>query len=164
VAPAPSPQTSTEIDELLFRLGQALRRLRVQSGDNSTFTYAVGAGFWQLDAIDRHGPVRISDLATELNLDISTVSRQLKALAERGLVQKAVDEEDARASRVELTDAGRTALTALRRRRHELLERALASWDLERRGALVELLGDLVRDLETAVSQLAEEQGVSENP
>lgn len=151
--------SSRQLDELLFRLGQALRRLRVSTGERSSFTYAIGAGFWQLVAISEHGTIRVSDLAGELNLDISTVSRQLKALAQRGLVEKLSDEEDARVARVRLTPEGRKVLDELRQRRHLVLERALAAWDLDRRDTLLELLEDLVRELDVASAQGEEAAG-----
>ncbi len=143
---------SRELDELLFRLGQALRRLRVGSGERPAFTYAIGAGFWQLVTIAHYGAVRVSELASALNLDVSTVSRQLKVLEQRGLVRKVTDEGDARVARVQLTDEGRDILDQLRRSRHEVLAQALASWPPERRSLLFELLGELVTSLDAATA------------
>lgn len=152
MASSPDSDASRTLDELLFRLGQSLRRLRVSSGEHATFTYAIGAGFWQLVAIAHHGDIRVSDLATELNLDISTVSRQLKVLAHRGLIEKVADAEDARVAKVRLTPNGERILEELRTRRHAVLERALQNWESERRETLFALLEDLVRELDVASS------------
>ncbi|ACU53046.1 transcriptional regulator, MarR family [Acidimicrobium ferrooxidans DSM 10331] len=152
MASSPDSDASRTLDELLFRLGQSLRRLRVSSGEHATFTYAIGAGFWQLVAIAHHGEIRVSDLATQLNLDISTVSRQLKALAHRGLIEKVADAEDARVAKVRLTPSGKQVLEELRARRHAVLERALQNWGPDRREMLLALLADLVRELDVASS------------
>ena len=56
------------------------------------------------------GPVRVSDIATNLHSDVSTVSRQVSALASHGLVAKEADPSDGRAQVASLTDEGRSVL------------------------------------------------------
>ena len=59
-----------------------------------------------LSSLKENSAVRLSDLASDLLLDISTVSRQAKALEDRGLVTRTDDLDDRRAVRLELTPAG----------------------------------------------------------
>jgi DNA-binding MarR family transcriptional regulator len=70
-----------------------------------------------LDAL-AGGGMRLGDLGQRLGIAPSTLSRNLDRLVERGLVDRSVDPNDRRASRAELTDAGRTA--AERVRTHEV--------------------------------------------
>ncbi|WP_276982051.1 MarR family winged helix-turn-helix transcriptional regulator, partial [Ferrimicrobium acidiphilum] len=111
--PASTSTTSGALDEVLFTLGQSLRRLRISIGDESDFAYAIGSGFWQLVLLGERGEERISEIASALNLDISTVSRQLKLLQSRGLIERAPDKSDGRVSKVRLTPLGKSVLDQL---------------------------------------------------
>jgi len=139
------------LDEVLFMLGQSLRRLRVAVGEESEYAYAIGAGFWQLVLLGERGSLRISEMAQALNLDISTVSRQLKLLEQRGLVEREADASDGRVINVGLTEAGREVLDRLVRARLALMEEALADWEPEDVSRLTDLLARFAIDLQSAL-------------
>jgi DNA-binding MarR family transcriptional regulator len=83
------------------------------------------------------GPLRIRQLADEVHLDPSTVSRQLIPLEEAGLIVRAVDEADARASLIGLSRKGTKALTKIREARHRMLLSLLDDgWTLRDRKGL----------------------------
>lgn len=88
----------------------------------------------------RTGPIRMSDLAGELMLDKSTLSRQVDAAERTGLVERAVDPSDARARLVTLTDEGRERLSRQRAERLGRWRNALAGWDRADLVQLTELL------------------------
>src|SRR5450759_1425000 len=75
------------------------------------------------------GPLRPTELAEHLHLDLSVVSRQLTSLSERGLVAKTRDPGDRRAHQVEITDAGRALTAQVERIRTEFLSRLVRAWD-----------------------------------
>lgn len=75
------------------------------------------------------GPVRLSSLASLLHLDASTVSRQVRALEDRGLLERTTDPDDGRASRVVVTAHGLRALAEGAERRRVLIGEVLADWD-----------------------------------
>jgi DNA-binding MarR family transcriptional regulator len=77
------------------------------------------------------GPCTVSQLAEGLGLELSTISRRVKALEERGLVVRTIDTEDRRISHLDLTAEGR-----------QLFETLSASW----RGMLAEVLADWPAD------------------
>jgi DNA-binding MarR family transcriptional regulator len=56
------------------------------------------------------GPVSIKDLAAAMELERSTVTRNVQVLAKMGLVDLGGSEEDRRMAVVRLTDAGRRTL------------------------------------------------------
>lgn len=73
-------------------------------------------------------PRRVSEVATELGLDLSTVSRQIDAVERLGLVNRIPDPRDARARLVSLTDSGKeTVSTQLSSRRRRLMAQ-LGTW------------------------------------
>lgn len=77
------------------------------------------------------GPTRLSDLASKVEIDASTMSRHVRSLEQAGLVRRSPDPKDGRAFRVELTDEGLTQFEASSKRRQELLTQAMAGWDLD---------------------------------
>ena len=95
----------------------------------------------------RLGTVRPSDLATQMHLDLSTVSRHLRSLEQQGMVQRTADLDDARAQRISLTTAGCDVLTALLDHRATAIRDAIAHWPEVDRCTLRQLLRRLADDL-----------------
>lgn len=135
-----------DLERSIFRLGRTLRTIRVNHEDSST--YATGAGFWELVLLHHRGPLRATEMATLLSLDISTVSRQLKQLSSEGLITKSQDPNDARAFVVQLTTHGDQVVNDLMRRREALMERSLSTWSPEDRQTFESLLKRFASDLE----------------
>ncbi|MHB1613455.1 MAG: MarR family winged helix-turn-helix transcriptional regulator [Actinomycetes bacterium] len=94
---------------------------------------------------------RLSDLAGSCHLDLSTVSRAVKALELDGLVVRSVDPNDRRASRIEATAAGRNVLTELRTQHVGALDAAVTRWSTSDLDTLTRLLVRLADDLGHAV-------------
>jgi DNA-binding MarR family transcriptional regulator len=101
------------------------------------------------------GDRRATDLAADAYLDLSTVSRQVRSLVERGLVERYPDPEDRRGTLLRATDAGHTAFQQYRRQRDRELAALLEPWPPEDRSALIRLLGRLNDDLERGHAQAA---------
>jgi DNA-binding MarR family transcriptional regulator len=104
------------------------------------------AGYGVLRGVAEHGPVRVTDLARQLGVDPSTVSRQVKALERQGMLARDGDPRDGRVARLALTPAGGEALELLRVVRHRLFAEILADWAAEDRATLAPLLARLARD------------------
>ena len=75
------------------------------------------------------GTVRVSELATTLHSDISTVSRQVSALVTAGLLEKSADPSDGRASVVSLSEQGRGALARIQDSRSRWFQGLISEWD-----------------------------------
>lgn len=95
-----------------------------------------------------HGDRRATDLAADTFLDLSTVSRQVRSLVERELVERHPAPDDRRGSLLHATDAGRAAFQDYRRQRDAHLAELLAAWPAQERADLVRLLNRLNDDLE----------------
>lgn len=138
-----SPRRTTDADRglatALFAVVQGSRHALQDPVDRVTVTV--------LADIKRVGPVRPSDLAEQLRLDLSTVSRHLSNLAKRGLVERTADPADARAHLVHLTLDGQRLLSEIFENRAANLGAAVRRWSATDRRHLVELLERLAHDL-----------------
>ena len=103
--------------------------------------------------IGEHQPVRLSDLAARLAVDVSTASRQVKQLEAAGFVRRAGDPDDGRASALTLTAAGARAVERLRAAWHETIAELVAAWPAADVDVLGRLLGRLAGDLDTFLDQ-----------
>jgi DNA-binding MarR family transcriptional regulator len=88
----------------------------------------VAGGLVALAALDRLGPARVSQVADELQVDLSVASRQVAALHTAGYVKRVPDPKDGRSQKVQLTSAGRRALRKAQERSVEVLDRATRGW------------------------------------
>ncbi|AJT42682.1 MarR family winged helix-turn-helix transcriptional regulator [Psychromicrobium lacuslunae] len=82
-----------------------------------------------LRALDSQGPLRAAELASQLCIGESVLSRQLAELVNRGLVLRSADPLDRRATQLSLSEQGRAELAAVEQRNSERLAEALADWD-----------------------------------
>jgi DNA-binding MarR family transcriptional regulator len=94
--------------------------------------------------------MRVSDLASCVELDTSTVSRQIKQLEDKGIVERTADPDDGRASLLRLTEHGRETVIAGFRRRFDRIRTALEPWSEADRTKLQALLTRLAADLRDA--------------
>lgn len=86
------------------------------------------------------GPQRLGALATAFGLDPSTITRQVQALERADLVQRRADDDDRRASILDLTDEGHVVLQHTRAFRRQRLEEVLSDWSDHDRDELARLL------------------------
>jgi DNA-binding MarR family transcriptional regulator len=94
------------------------------------------AAYGLLSRLAEAGPQRATLLAQYFGVGKATMSRQLRALEELGLVRREPDPADGRASLVQLSDEGMARFTEVRDGRRARYLRLLASWD---KGELAEL-------------------------
>ena len=105
-----------------------------------------------LAAIGDAGSLRLSRLARQQGIDLSTASRHATRLCNDGLVERTVDARDHRAADLSLTPAGERVLADLRAARRDALGDALAGWDA---ADLDRLAGDIERLTRDIMNQLA---------
>ena len=108
----------------LYRLGLVQRELA-----RHALAELGSQGFVALAVVATYGPVRVSDVAHRLNVDLSVASRQLAALAAAGHVRRDSDPDDRRAHRHTITEAGRQALEVSHHRMVEAFGAALQDWE-----------------------------------
>ena len=141
----PSAPASAE-EAVLFMLMQLGRRMRQRHADDDIDPAAMPL----LHILRCTGATRLTDLAGRLRLDASTVSRQIRQLEERGLVERSDDPDDRRASQVALAAQGEKALAAALERRKDSFAEVLGSWSATDRERLRQLLSRFAADLARA--------------
>lgn len=75
---------------------------------------SVGLNNWQFSLLmnlNRASPLTVNALAEALGMDRTTTTRNLRPLERQGLLEIRLDERDARARRIVLTNAGRALLS-----------------------------------------------------
>ena len=130
--PAHDPAQDPVLDDVLRSLFRVVQQIKQTVHADPVERQSILI----LVRLRENGSIRLSDLATVLMVDISTVSRQVRALEDRGLVTRSEDPDDRRASRIVLAPAGGHILDDAWARRHAWLERSLSDWAPADRAAL----------------------------
>ncbi|MET8910543.1 MarR family transcriptional regulator [Micromonospora sp. NPDC004551] len=130
---------------LLMRLGEATRR----ASGTAEHRVLDRAAYVILRHLAAAGPQNVSALATKLNLDGSTVTRQVSAMQRDGLIARAPDPADGRGTVISPTPAGLQRMAAVRAARTRLYGDILAAWSPDDRESLADLLHRLNEALES---------------
>ena len=88
-----------------------------------------GPYYGTLSRLGLAGECTVTELSELLGLELSTVSRRVKALEELGLVERRTHPTDRRTSLLRLTDDGQGLFAALSVGWREMLAEVLAGWD-----------------------------------
>jgi len=109
-SPAPRPQGCTNL-----KLRQLMRRVAQRYDAEVGQVGLKGTQYSLLSYVVRLGPIRPVDLAAAMNVEASTLSRNLKPLVAAGWLAMGAG-DDARSRLVEATDAGRAKRAEAQRR------------------------------------------------
>jgi DNA-binding MarR family transcriptional regulator len=120
----------------LMRLGEATRRATGVTPHRALDR----AAYVILRQLQQDGPMNVSALADALNLDGSTVTRQLTALQQDGLIERSRDPEDGRGTVISATEQGLRQVEAVREARRTLYGRVLRDYRPEEKRELAEAL------------------------
>ncbi|UOY00801.1 MarR family winged helix-turn-helix transcriptional regulator [Blastococcus sp. PRF04-17] len=128
-------------------IGLLLRRARAISTRLASELHPEldGAAYGLLALLQDTGPLRATDLVPRLGLDKSTVSRQVAALVELGLVDRSADPVDGRAQVLTPSAEGSARLERIRGARRARWEDDMKDWPAEDVARLAELLARLNR-------------------
>jgi DNA-binding MarR family transcriptional regulator len=145
-AAVPVPTDVAEIEQVLTRItylaGRARQHERLMAMAGLNLDRAAVA---ILRHISETEPMRPGVLAVRLSVEASHVTRQLRQLEQAGYVVRVADPDDRRAQRIELTEAGRTAVERIREASRRGMHMALLGWspdDLRRLAALFHRMVD----------------------
>lgn len=87
------------------------------------------------------GSLTVSEIAEGVGVDQPRASRLVQQSVQLGLVQREADPDDARRTRVALTDRGRSIAGGMRGHRHDTVRTALAALTPEEQAEFIRLLG-----------------------
>lgn len=141
-AAGPVEQFGPECLDVERELAVFLRRARASSGEMARQVHPdlEPAAYGLLVRLEDAGEQRATELAAYFGVGKATISRQLHALEQLGLVDRRPDPGDRRASLVRLTDEGRERFTRVRDARRLSYARKLAAWDRREIAELARLL------------------------
>lgn len=121
--------STDEVLRALFRTMQQLKQVHLSDPIDRSAVIV-------LSRLKEHGAMRLSDLASDLCLDVSTTSRHVRTLEERGLIERTEDAEDRRAVQLTLAASGHEVLARAWSDRRAWLDRALEGWTADERRQL----------------------------
>ena len=136
---AVQPDTASALVDVIFMLGRTIRTTMSHMEDEILPTALIGVLF----LLRRTGECRPSELANEMCVSQSALSRQIGELVEHGYVERNPDPDDKRAHRVRVSDAGIEVLRGVRDRRAARLQEALVDWDESEMAGVLRMLGRL---------------------
>lgn len=128
------------LTQSIYQLARQVKQLHIKDGVD-TATLAV---LWR---IREDGAARPSDLAAELCLDLSTISRHVRTLDQGGYLARTSDPEDRRACRLTVTPAGQQLIAAAHERRLAAIAAVTRDWTPADRLTLTAMLTRLAGDL-----------------
>src|SRR5262245_38752344 len=129
---------------MLMRLGEATRR----ATDLKPHRALDRSAYVILRHLESAGPLNVSALADRLNLDGSTVTRQVTALERTAPVERRRDPSDGRGTVIAATDRGLEQMEAVRVARRSVYDRVLRNWTPEERAGLADTLAKFNDSLE----------------
>jgi len=132
-----------------FKLRQLARRVAQRYDAEIARAGLKGTQYSLLSYVIKLGPIRPVDLAAGLNVDASTLSRNLKPLVAAGWVTLEAG-ADARSRLVQATDAGRAKRVEAQRRWRVAQEGVNATLGAQRVIALHALIDEAMRALDEA--------------
>jgi DNA-binding MarR family transcriptional regulator len=111
-----------------LELLKLVRHLETFGRRSSLYLEVDRAGYLALRMLATMGPASTKALAMALNLDASTVTRQITALESGGFVERRPDPSDRRSSTIVLTAEGRRTMAGVERERRQSVEALIGSW------------------------------------
>lgn len=142
-----STRTRIPRDELLGGLeqevGVMIRRIRrvIAERAHAVHPELQSSSYLMLTWLDQHGPQRASAMADAFSIDKGAISRQVQHLVDLGLVDRAPDPADGRATLVSVSEQASARMAAVAGERRRWLDDRLRDWSEEDLTAVVELLG-----------------------
>ncbi|RJE90462.1 MarR family transcriptional regulator [Paenibacillus sp. 1011MAR3C5] len=131
--------SNRSLETIEFELAVLIRRV-MSINANKKGAKLDRAAYLLLHQISVQGSAGVKVLGEELQLDISTVSRQAAVLEQKGYVRKVPDAQDGRAYFYQITELGEADLHEYKQSRLASINRLVESWDEEERDQFGQLL------------------------
>jgi DNA-binding MarR family transcriptional regulator len=142
-----SSETARELIEELYLMGRAFRGAVIVTEDGEPLPGGLGV----LMALEARGRCRQNELAAELCISQSALSRHVTDLVTAGYISRQADPGDGRATQVLITAAGSDLLGHARLSRAESLQSVLADWE----EADAQAAGSAIRKLRSSLTKHA---------
>lgn len=160
VPEAPASPEVTEIERALTRITYLSTRARQHDRLMALAGVPLDrAAVALLRQVADSDPLRPGELAQRLGVEASHVTRTVQQLQKSGYVTRVPDPDDRRAQRIELTEAGRKAVSSVRDAGARGMQMALSDWSTDELQQLATLFHRMVDDF---LKHAVEEDGEPE--
>jgi len=122
------PGSPDAIGVIELELLKLVRHLETFGRRSLLYLRVDRAGYLALRTLESTGPVSTKALARALNLNASTVTRQITALETDGFVTRRPDPSDRRSSTIVLTPEGRRTMAGVEHERRQVMETLIGGW------------------------------------
>jgi DNA-binding MarR family transcriptional regulator len=156
---APDPDATRRIGLAMSTLLRAAARAKAQDAAAGGVFHSMGV-LWVLN---ESGPLRANLLAEAVHADPSTLSRQVSALADQGLISREPDPADGRATLLSVTDAGRTVLAERMKLREQHLSSLTEAWSARDREQFADLFDRFATAFATSLPHLTDPHRTDEH-
>jgi DNA-binding MarR family transcriptional regulator len=130
----------TQIDQILYNAMAAVYQFDQQKVHLFGMTYQDS---YLLYFLRRHSPMRMSAIAAELSVHISTASRAVDRLERRSLVKRSKDPSDRRNILVMLEDEGEQLMKASEEHSYERIRSGMQDYSTEELAAIMKAAANL---------------------
>ena len=130
------PETAQALVDTVFLFGRSLRAVVTASAENVLPPALVSVLFM----LAVRGECRQNELAADLCVSQSSLSRQMSDLVDAGYVERSSDPADKRAFRIRVSEAGHEVLEETKQRRAARLRSMLEDWSQEEAAAALSSL------------------------
>ena len=132
--------TGTHVWLVLFKAYRSVQR----HAERSIRATDLGlSDFATLELLLHKGPQRVNEIGRRIQLTSGSITTAVDRMQQRGLVKRAADAQDRRASVVELTAKGRALITQVFAAHQASMDLAAGALSKTERGALIQLLKKL---------------------
>ena len=97
--------------------------------------------------IEKNSEISVSELATKLSLDKSTVSRTVEGLVNISLVDRVIPKENRRMALINLTDSGKQVCSTINYSNDSYIEAVLKDFSPEEQEEFLRLFEKLVKNM-----------------
>ena len=103
--------------------------------------------------ITRDEGITVSALAEEMHMPMSAVSRMMRSMEERNLIERRIQPQDRRSIIVTVTEEGRKSCEELHARLHRFFMEMLSSFDPDEFDAVLGTLNAIMNRMETVLEK-----------
>jgi DNA-binding MarR family transcriptional regulator len=138
-----------KVEEILSSFTEIMSGLMIDQYQKQITELELTIPQAQVLRVLRRGPMQTGQLAAEMRISAPAITQLTDRLIRKGLIERSAAVDDRRCVIVGLSSDGRTLVDQFNRRRQEIFDEALAELSETERKQAVEVLGKVVKALET---------------
>ena len=144
-----SETAHAEVEEVLTNFTEVMSRLMIDQYQKQITELDLTLPQAQVLRVLRRGPLPTGQLAVELRISAPAITQLTDRLIRKGLIERRAAEGDRRCVIVALSEKGAQLVDQFRQRRREIFIRALADLSNADQQQVIEVLGRVVKALES---------------